>query len=219
MIDKKILKVEKREVLGKKVKKLRRMGILPGNIYGRKFKSQAIQLPLKDFLDVYREKGETSLVYLKLNNEVIPSLIHNVQKDPVDQSLIHVDFLKVDLREKVKSLVPIELVGESPAQKQGKGTIVQYINEVEVEALPQDLPEKIIVDLGQLTEVDQVVLLKDLALDRRAVEVKGDPDQILVKVEPPRKEEVVEVKEEEVQVPQEGPEGIGEETPKEEPKA
>jgi large subunit ribosomal protein L25 len=107
--------------------------------------------------------------------------------------MIHVNFLQVDLKEKVEAEVPVELVGESPAEKQSLGTVVQYLNEIKVEALPTDLPEKFEVDTSELAEVDQAIYIKDLKYDKSKVEVKNDPEEIVVKVEPPQKEEVVEV--------------------------
>jgi large subunit ribosomal protein L25 len=102
-----------------------------------------------------------------------------------------VDFLQVDLKEKVEAEVPVELTGESPAEKQAIGTVVQYVNEIKVKALPMDLPEKFIVDTSELAEVDQSILVKDLKVDRTKVDIKTGQDEIVVKVEPPQKEEVV----------------------------
>ena len=184
------LNAEKREVFGRKVKRLRKDGVLPANIFGKKIKSTAVQLNTKDFEKVYKEAGETGLIELIVNGDKKPVLVHNVQLDPVSASPLHADFLQVDLKEKVTAQVPVELIGESPAEKQGLGTVVQYIDEIEVEALPSDLPDKFEIDASKLTEVDQVVLIKNLPIEKGKVELKVDLEQILVKVEPPRKEEV-----------------------------
>lgn len=188
-MQKQSLKAEKRKVLGRKVKKLRREGILPANIYGKKIKSQAIQVPLAEFNKIFKKVGETGVVELSVNSSNRPVLINSVQLDPVSDTPIHADFLQVDLKEKVTAGVPVELTGESPAEKQGLGTVVQQIDEIEVEALPGDLPEKFEIDLSVLTEVNQQVQVKDLTVDKKKVEVKQDGQQIIVKVEPPRKEE------------------------------
>ena len=190
-MDTKTLKAEARKTTGRKVKNLRKEGILPGNVYGKKVKSESVQVNLKDFEKVYKEVGETGLVTLEVGKDKKPVLIHNLQMQPVTDEPIHVDFLQVDLKEKVTAEVTVELTGESPAEKQGLGTVVQMINEVEVEALPADLPEKFMIDKGTLTEVDQAVHVKDLKVDRAKVEVKTDAESIVVKVEPPQKEEVV----------------------------
>ena len=186
-MDTKILKAEVRKIEGRKVKNLRAQGILPANIYGRNIKSQAVQVLLKDFEKVYSEVGETGLVDLEVGKEVRPVLVHNVQLNPVTDKPVHVDFLQVDLKEKVEADVPVEMAGESPAEKQALGTVVQYINEIQVEALPRDLPEKFVVDISGLTEVDQAIFVRNIKVDRSKVELKGDAEAIVVKVEPPQK--------------------------------
>jgi large subunit ribosomal protein L25 len=182
---------EVRKISGRKVKNLRKEGILPGNISGKKIKSEAVQVVLKDFEKVYKEVGETGLITLEIGKEEKPVLIHNLQLNPVSEAPVHVDFLQVDLKEKVETGIPVELTGEAPAEKQAIGTVVQYINEIKVEALPMDLPEKFIVDTSELAEVDQSILVKDLKVDRSKVDVKTGADEIVVKVEPPQKEEVI----------------------------
>lgn len=191
-MQKKELKAELRTVKGRKIKNLRKQGLLPANISGKKIKSEAIQVDLKEFKKVFAEAGETGLVELKLGSEVRPVLIHNIQRNPVSDVYVHADFLQVDLNEKVEAEVPVELTGEAPAEKQGVGTVVQYLNEVRVEALPTDLPEKFVIDVSLLAEVDQAVYVKDIKVDASKVDVKDDPEEIVVKVEPPQKEEVVE---------------------------
>jgi large subunit ribosomal protein L25 len=190
-MDKKILKADARKILGRNVRNLRKDGLLPGNISGKKIKSFAVQVVLKDFDKVYKEVGETGLLTLEIGKEEKPVLIHNLQVNPVSDAPVHVDFLQVDLKEKVEAEVPVELTGESPAEKQAVGTVVQYINEIKVEALPMDLPEKFVVDTSDLAEVDQSILVKDLKVDRSKVDIKTGSDEIVVKVEPPQKEEVV----------------------------
>jgi large subunit ribosomal protein L25 len=185
------LKAEARKISGRKVKNLRKEGILPGNISGKKIKSEAVQVNFKEFDKIYKEAGETGLVTLEIGKEEKPVLIHNLQVNPVSDVPVHVDFLQVDLKEKVEADVPVELIGESPAEKQALGTVVQYINEIKVEALPMDLPEKFEVDTTELSEVDQAIYVKDLKVDRAKVDIKTGADEIVVKVEPPQKEEVV----------------------------
>jgi len=190
-MDRKVLKAEERKITGRKVKTLRSKGILPGNVYGKKIKSISVQVNLKEFESVYKEVGETGLMDLMVGKEVRPVLVHNLQVNPKSDEPVHVDFLQVDLKAKVSAEVPVELVGESPAEKQGIGTVVQQINEIEVEALPTDLPEKFEVNVEGLSEVDQAIYVKDLKVDRTKVELKSDPEAIVAKVEPPQKEEVV----------------------------
>jgi len=192
-MDKTTLNASLRKISGRKVKNLRKSGLIPANVYGKKIKSEAVEVDSKEFAKVYGEAGETGLLEMKIGSGVRPVLIHNLQKHPITGETIHVDFLQVDLKEKVEADVPVELTGDSPAEKQGLGTVVQYINEVKVEALPADLPEKFVVDVSNLAEVDQAVYVKDLKFDKAKVEVKDDLEAIAVKVEPPQKEEVIEV--------------------------
>jgi len=209
-MDKLTLQAEKRKTTGRKIKKLRREGILPANVYGKDVKSQAIEITYKDFLSIYKKSGETNIIEVNLGNEKKPVLVHSIQKDPVTENILHVDFLQVDLKKKVTANIPIELVGESPVEKQGLGTVVQYIDEVEVEALPSDLPEKFELNLTSLTGVDSSIFVKDIEADKDKVVITNDPDQILVRVEEVRKEEVTEVKVEEQ--PAEGQEQTQEQT-------
>lgn len=188
MKDKITLFAKERKIVGKKVKTLRREGILPANVYGKDVASTAVQVDYKDFEEVFRKSGETQLVYLVLGKEEVPVLIHNVQKDPVTGVFLHADFMKVSLKEKVTTLVPVEGVGESPAEKQGLGTVVFHIDELEVEALPTDIPEKIEVDLSGLSEVGQSILVSDLEFDRTKLEIKANPSDVVVKVESAKEE-------------------------------
>lgn len=185
------LNAEARVVTGRKVKKLRAGGSLPANIYGNKVKSQSVSVSTKDFLKTYQEAGETGLVEVTLGKEKRPVLIHNVQFHPVSGEPLHVDLLQVDLKEKVTAQVPVETVGESPAEKQGGATVVMYLKEVEVESLPGDLPEKFEIDLSALSEVGMQVAVKDLKYDRSKIKVTQEEDQIVVKVEAQKVEEEV----------------------------
>jgi large subunit ribosomal protein L25 len=197
------LVAEKRTISGRKVKALRQKGIIPANVFGKKIKSFALQVSEKDFERVFKDAGETGIVELSVKNGKTTQysvLISNVQKNPVTDSLLHIDFRQVDLKEKIEAAVPIEFTGESPAEKTGVGTVVQYVNEVSVEALPTDLPEKFEVDASTLSEVDQAVLLKDLKYDKAKVSIKDDLEKIVAKVEPPQKiEEVAPAPEEAVE--------------------
>ncbi len=194
-MDTQSLTAEPRKIMGRKVKILRKEGNLPVNVYGKKIKSTAFSVKLSDFLDVYKKVGETSLVNLVVSGAKGKKperavLVSNVQIDPVSDKPIHVDFRQVDLKEKVTADVPVELVGESPAEKTSVGTVVQYIDKISVEALPKELPDKFIIDISKLAEVDQSVLIKDLKVDP-GVKILVDASSIVIKVEPPQKEEVV----------------------------
>lgn len=175
------LTVEKRTVLGKKVKKLRREGILPANIYGKDVKSLAVQLPTKEFETVFKEAGETGLVDVAVNGEVKPVLIHNVQIEPLSNQYLHADFYQVNLKEKIKSMVPVVIIGEAKAVVDKVGIVLQPLSEVEVEALPEDLPEKIEINVEKLTTLDEQITISDLKAPQ-GVEILTDPEQVVIKI-------------------------------------
>src|SRR3989337_1705063 len=146
------INVEPRKIIGKKVKSLRKEGWLPANIFGKDLKSKAIQVQEREFYKAFKLAGETGVVEVKLKSETYPALIHNVQRNPVTDKIIHVDFHKVNLKEKITAHVPIKLEGESPADKSGIGLILQTASDLEIESLPGDIPHEIIVDISSLSE-------------------------------------------------------------------
>lgn len=183
---------EKRKITGRQVKQLRKDGILPANIFGKKVKSLAIQLSAKEFFPVFEKAGETGVVELTVKSEAStrPVLIHNVQKDPVSDLPLHIDFYQVDLKEKITANIPVEIIGEAPAVSQKIGILIQPLTEVEVEALPTDLPEKLTISVVKLEKIDDAVIVKDLPAVS-GVKILTDANQILAKIEPLAKEEVV----------------------------
>lgn len=183
------LKAQKRTIVGRKISVLRAQGFLPANVYGRGIPSESVQVNLSEFKKVYKEAGETGIIELDLGDEKKPVLVNNIQNQPMTGEPIHADFFQVNLKEKVTAAIPVEITGEAPSEKMGVGTAVQYVKEVEVEALPGDLLESFIVDISELAEVDQAIYVKDLKYDKEKIEIKSDIEQIVVKVEPPQKEE------------------------------
>src|SRR3989344_3554943 len=118
------LTAEPRKITGKQVKKLRREGILPANVYGKDIKSQSLQLPQDVFDKVFEEAGETGVIDLTYGKDTIPVLIHNIHTDYRNR-VLHADFFKVNLKEKVKTMVPIEVVGESKAVTDKIGLLME----------------------------------------------------------------------------------------------
>lgn len=184
------LNAEKRTVFGRKVKVLRRAATLPANIYGKKVKSVAIQVGMKEFKQTFEKSGETTIINLRLGKEKSSRhvLATNLQKDPVTDTPIHVDFHQVDITQKVKVAVPITIQGQSPAVKEKGAVLIRLLAELEVEALPQDLPDGIEVDISGLVEFDQSILVKDLKLDKKLT-VLADQQEAVVMVQQPKEEE------------------------------
>ncbi len=185
------LTAQPREKVGRRVKSLRRDGFIPCNVYGKSIDSFAVQVKKTGFLPVYKEAGETGVINLTVADKNQPVLVHDIQIHAVSGEILHVDFLAVNLKEKVVAQIPVELEGDSPAEKGGIGTVVLQMDEIEVEALPTDLPEKFVVDISTFTDVDQAIFVSDLQYDKAKVEVKEDPESIIAKVEGLQKEEVV----------------------------
>ena len=179
------LKAEKRKILGKKVEKLRQQGLLPAVVFGKEAGSIPITLDHKEFLKVYEEAGESALVdvHLPKADKPIKVLITEVDIHPVSDEILHANLHAVRLTEKATATIPIEITGESPIVKSGEGMLLTLLDEVEVEALPQDLPPEIKLDISGLTEIDQSLAVKDLPIDHTKVEIKQDAEDLVVKVE------------------------------------
>ncbi len=187
--DKLILTAQVREVLGKKVKKLRREGIIPANIFGQKFASRALSINLKDFTKAYRRAGETGIIYVAFGKEEVPALIRNVQFHPVHDFILHVDLRKVDLTQKVEAEVPIKIVGVSTAVTQKAGVLLTLSPHVKVEALPANIPHEIEVDISALTELGQEIKVSGLK-KVGTFEIKDPQDHVVVSVVEHKEESV-----------------------------
>jgi len=175
------LVVEKRKILGKKVSKLRKEDILPANIYGKGVKSLSIQIPYKEFEKVYKEAGETGVVDVEIEGSIRPSLIHNVQQDYYKHLLLHADFFQVNLKEKVKAMIKIVIIGEPKAVTDKIGLLMQTLEEIEVEALPTDLPEKIEVNVEPLAVLDAQITVGEIKAPA-GVTVLTDASQVVAKI-------------------------------------
>ena len=183
------LQAEPRTLLGRKVKQLRRAGLIPANIYGNKIKSQSIKITLSEFNKVFEEAGETSLVDLTVDGDkkTKPVLITNIQHDPITDKPIHADFHQVDLTQKVTANIPLEITGESPAVKEG-GVLLTPLTEIEVEALPTDLPDNIQIDISKLLKTGDSISVSDLKVSPK-VELKADPKTPVVLIQEQKAEE------------------------------
>jgi large subunit ribosomal protein L25 len=184
------LSAEERKLKGRKIKSLRRQGLLPANIFGNKVKSTAIQIGQTEFQKLFLQAGETNLVTLKLKgSDDRPVLISNVQVDPITDLPIHVDFHQVDLKEKVTATVSVELVGEAPAVKEKGGVLFTIHNEIEVEALPTDLPDKLEIDISSLNEIGDSILAKDIKVDRSKISLAIEEEETIVAIQEQKEEE------------------------------
>lgn len=183
------LSVQKREKLGKASRTLRGEGLILAEVYGRGLKNEHVTIKANDFLKVFSEAGENTIINLNLGNESWPAIVFDVQKDYLSGRVAHVDFYRVTMTEKIKAKVPLEFVGEAPAAKEKKGILNKSITEVEVEALPGDLPHRLEVDLGALAEVDQSIYARDLKVPVK-VKILVDPETVVATIVAVKEEEV-----------------------------
>jgi large subunit ribosomal protein L25 len=194
-----------RKEKGKKLKTLRKRGVLPAVLYGPKIKNLNLEIDAKEFEKILERAGESSLISLELEDEKLKNkeflvLIHEVQRDPLSQKPIHVDFYQPLLKEKIEAKVPIIFEGEAPAVKEFGGTLVKNISEIEVRATPQNLPREIKVDISNLKTFEDAILVSDLKLPK-GVEIKRAKEEVIARVLPPEKmeEEVKEKVEEKIE--------------------
>ncbi len=185
------LKAEKREVFGKRTKRLREEGLIPAELYGRGVSNVHLSVPAKEFARVYREAGEHSVLYVEVDGKSHPVLIHGVEENRIGSGILAIDFHEIRMDEKVKTHVPLEFQGEAPAVKEKEGVLIKSMDEIEVEALPADLPHSIKVDLSGLTELDESLYVKDLPKSDK-YEYVVDAKTVVVSVTA-HKEEVEEV--------------------------
>ncbi len=188
------LKFFPREILGKKVKKLRKENLIPAEIYGHNIKNQHISVNKNEFLKIFQIAEKSSVIELiNEKGEKIPVIIQDIQKDPIKNEIITIDFHQVKLTEKIKIKIPIELVNEAPALKKGY-MIIKNLNEIEIETLAKNIPHKIEVDISRLENLKQSIFVKDLKLDKN-IKILTDPETIIASVSETIKEEINEEQE------------------------
>ncbi len=186
-MDRLSLKASERSIIGKKVKHLRKEGKLPAHVFGKGLDTEHITVDTKEFIKLYGEVGATGLVDLKIGEEKVkPVMVKDVQYNPVTDELIHIDFYHVNLSVKVTVPVPVEIIGgeEIETVKSGEAIVLQNIDEVEVEALPTDLIEKIEVNVDSLKNIDDAITVEQLNVDKSKITILTDPETVVVKLAP-----------------------------------
>ena len=180
------LKVEKRD---KKVNvdEMRKNGMIPAVFYGKKEPSTPISVSKIDFLKVWKEAGESSVISLKTTGGEVESLIHDIDFDPVSGAPRHADFYVFEKGHKVKIDIPLEFVGVSLAIKDMGGVLVKVMHEVKVEAEPKNLPHHIDVDISTLLTFENQVLAKELKMPHGVTLIEND-EEVVALVSAPREE-------------------------------
>ena len=185
------LEVQIRDEKGRRVKDLRQQGLIPAELYGKGIENTHLAVKSKDFKNVFKEAGESSIINIVISDknkkEEIPVLIHDIQKDYLTDDIIHIDFYRVRMDEKIRTHIPLEFIGESPAVKNYGGILNKSMLEIEVEALPKDLPHNIPVDISQIKELDQSIYVKDLSIPKN-VKILVDPETVIATVSLPKEE-------------------------------
>ncbi len=206
------LKGQKRTLIGKRVKTLRKNGQLPGVLYGAGIESVPIELDGREAARLLSRASGSTLIELDLDDESHSVLVRGVQRDVIRGDYLHVDFLKVAMDVRIRAEVPIEMIGEPPAAEEAGVVLLTGVNTVEVEALPADLPDRITVNLEILENLEDSITVADLFLAQE-ITVLTEPDELIAR---PiyQAEEIIEeiVEEEELEELLEGEEveGVGE---------
>lgn len=206
------LKLDRRTLLGKKVRSLRRQGVIPVHVYGANIEPASLQVDDRTLNRLLPQVGSNipvSVEYEGQDGENI-CFVREIQRHPVTETVIHVDFLRVDVTQTIAAEVPVILVGASPAVTQMAGTLLQNIQSLSIEALPMNMPAEVTVDISGLIDFDTTIAVGDAEVPGN-VTVLNDPGDVIVRVAPPRLE--VELEDEELEEGEEGEElEDGEET-------
>ena len=188
-MEKVVLKASKRNVIGKQVGALRQAGKLPAVLYGHHVDSTPIVLDAHETTLILSRLTSSSLVTVSLDGKEYPTLVRDKQRHPIKHHLLHLDFQALSLTEKTHVKVGIELSGIAPAVKAYGAVLVTPLTELEVECLPQEMPERVVVDISGLTEPGDSIHVRDLKLPGE-VEILTDPDEVIVSATAARAEEV-----------------------------
>lgn len=180
-----------------KLASVRSNGMVPAVVYGARVENTMISVPSVDFVKILKVAGETSTISLEISDPAnkekstkVDVLIHELQVDPVKGFPIHIDFLAVDMNKPVEVTIPLEFTGIAQAEKSGLGVLVKAIHEVDIEALPKDIPHNINVDLSKLQTLEDQIHVKDI-LSPKGVKILTDANEVvaLVSVVKEEKEE------------------------------
>jgi large subunit ribosomal protein L25 len=192
-MEKVVINASPRTVIGKKVGVLRREGKLPGVLYGHNFTATPIIMDLRQASKVLHSVTGSSIVTIDLDGKEHAVIVREKQRNFIRGTFLHIDFQVISLTEKIRTNVSIELVGLSPAVKDFNGLIVTGIDELDVECLPQYLPEKITVDISSLLKIGDGIFVRDLQLDSNITIFNHEGEQLVhITAQKTEEEEVVE---------------------------
>jgi len=181
-----------------KPNKARREGFVPAIIYGSNFENKKIALDKINFLRIFKEAGTSNLIDVAIDGEKeLSTLVHEIQYDPIKNDILHVDFFKVNMKEKIHAEIPLEFIGDSPAVLNLEGSLITSKDSIEVECLPGDLVSEIQIDVSGLDDFEKNIKVTDIKVPT-GLEIIDDPDEVVAYVQEPRSEEELEALETEV---------------------
>ena len=178
-MEKYILNAEKREVLGKKVKGLRREGKLPAVIYGQEIEPISITLETKEVHKVLKVVGANTLISIKIGKEEFLTLVREIQREVIIRDLLHMDFQAVSLEETITTSLPVVMVGVAPVIEEFEALLIVSMDELQIEAKAKDLLDLISVDVSNMMEIGDNIMVKDLVISGD-VKILDDPDGIVI---------------------------------------
>lgn len=171
-----------------KANKVRSEGKIPAVVYGKGFEPVSIAMDKLEFAHIYREAGTSNLIELLLSDKKFKILVSELQKDPLTGAVLHADFLKVNMKEKIHAEIPLEFIGDSAAVMNLEGSLITPVDSVEVECLPGDLISEIQVDISVLEDFEKNIKVSDLNIPA-GIEVLSDPEEIIAFVQEPRSDD------------------------------
>jgi large subunit ribosomal protein L25 len=207
------LKAQVRNELGNKTNQGRKKGLVPSVVYGKGIDSQCLWVNALELGKLLNKSGESVIIDLKIQGQNDRNvLIHEIQKDPVRDDFLHVDFYQVNMAEKIETEVELVFIGESPVVKETGGVLVKNVDKVRIKCLPGDLPSHIDVDISLIKTFDDHILAKDIKISEK-VEMEIDPETVIALVVPPRSEEELSELEQKVEEDVTKVEGVVKEEP------
>jgi len=172
-----------RDVVGKKVRQLRRQGQIPAVVFGPDFASVNISISEPELRHVLAKAGGTHLIELHIGDELIPTLAREVQRHPVRGNLVHVDFYRVAMDRPIRAEVPLTIIGTSPAVGRREAIVLHTLHSLVIEVLPAELPSHIDVDISGLSQIGDHILVRDLELPSGNIKVIASEDDLVLKLD------------------------------------
>jgi large subunit ribosomal protein L25 len=189
------LAVTRREVTGKAVKHMRKAGLIPANIYGHKEASEAVQINAADFEALRKARKTTAIIALRMSGaKAQTALVRHVQRNPINGKVLHIDFFRVSLTDRILMKVPLHVVGEAPGVKNENGVLLHLLDTLEVECAAQDIVNSFDVDVTSLEHIDDTLHASDVKLPQ-GFKLVTDAEEAIVKIAATRAEKVEETEE------------------------